>query len=94
MPVDQLQNVAFALAVVLACVYALSLVAKRLRQGHSAKAGDCHIISSTFVGPKERVVLLKVRDKELLIGIGPTHMCALGEFQVEGETTACSPEQS
>lgn len=80
---DQLQTVAVALGAVLACVFVLSFVAKQLRQKVGVTQKSCEILSSTYLGPKERVVLLKVRDKEVLIGVGPTHMCALGEFQSE-----------
>lgn len=77
---DQLQTVAVALGAVLACVLVLSFVAKQLRQRVGMTNKNCEILSSTYLGPKERVVLLKVRDREVLIGVGPTHMCALGEF--------------
>lgn len=77
---DQLQTVALALGAVLSCVFVLSLIAKHLRQRVGVKESTCEILSSTYLGPKERVVLLRVHDKQVLIGVGPTHMCALGEF--------------
>jgi flagellar biogenesis protein FliO len=77
---DQLQTVALALAAVLSCVFALSLIAKHLRQRVGVTESACEILSSTYLGPKERVILLRVHDKQVLIGVGPTHMCALGEF--------------
>ena len=86
MSLDQVQSVVVALAVVLACVYGLSLVAKRMRGQLGSQQSDCEILSSTFVGPKERLLLLRVRDKELLIGVGQNHMCRLGEFPV-GDAT-------
>jgi len=88
---DQLQTVALALAAVLACMFGLALVIKQLRQRVSFTQSGCEILSSTYLGPKERVVLLRVRDKEVLIGVGPTHMCALGEFP-SSTTTASSPD--
>ena len=94
-PFDQLQSVALALGAVLACVLVLSFVAKQLRQRVGVNQTDCEILSSTYLGPKERVVLLRVHDKEVLIGVGPTHMCALGEFTPAAaaeETTAAAKE--
>jgi len=80
---DQLRTVAISLALVLACLFLLSFVAKKVR-GRAGQTLDqrCEIISSTYVGPKERILLMRVRDKEVLIGVGPSHMCALGEFDV------------
>lgn len=91
---DQLQTVAFALAVVLTCVFGLSLIAKHLRARVGVTQNTCEILSSTYLGPKERVVLLRVHDKDVLIGVGPTHMCALGEFSNVEEAAADDAEVS
>lgn len=90
---DQLQTVSVALAAVLACVFVLSLIAKKLRTRVGVTQSSCEILSSTYLGPKERVVLLRVHDKEVLIGVGPTHMCALGEFSsVEANAVVVNEE--
>lgn len=89
---DQLQTVSVALAAVLACVFVLSFIAKKLRTRVGVTQSSCEILSSTYLGPKERVVLLRVHDKEVLIGVGPTHMCALGEFSSVDAKDVVVPE--
>ncbi len=92
---DQLQTISVALAAVLACVFALSFIAKKLRTRVGVTQSSCEILSSTYLGPKERVVLLRVHDKEVLIGVGPTHMCALGEFSsVESDNVVANIQSS
>ena len=77
---DHLQNLILSLLLVLGCIVVLSWALRRLRNGPLASNGEFEVLGATYLGPKERVVLLKVRDKELLIGLGPNHMCSLGEF--------------
>lgn len=91
---DQLQTVSLALAAVLACVFVLSFIAKKLRTRVGVTQSSCEILSSTYLGPKERVVLLRVHDKEVLIGVGPTHMCALGEFSTVDDNDVIADMES
>lgn len=77
---DHLQNLVVSLVMVLGCIAGLVWLLKRVRGMGQGARRDFEILGATYLGPKEKVVLLKVRNRELLIGLGPNHMCALGEF--------------
>ena len=44
------------------------------------QGGDIKVVASTFLGPKERVLLLEVQDRQILVGVNPNCIQALGEF--------------
>ena len=76
----QLQSMVLSLGLVIALMLALAWSAKTLRQRAQPGGAELEVLSATHVGPKERVVLLRVRDRELLLGVGPQSVTALGEF--------------
>lgn len=75
-------QVAMALALIIALVVGLGFVIKRLNQGGLRQGGDIKVVASTFLGPKERVLLLEVSDRHILIGVNPNSIQALSEFPV------------
>ncbi len=47
------------------------------------------VLESTSVGPRQKLALVRVGTQELLVGVSPGHMTALGQWTVaEGETPA------
>ena len=73
-------QVALALALIVALVVGLGFVIKRLNQGGLRQGGDIKVVASTFLGPKERVLLLEVNDRQILVGVNPNCIQALSEF--------------
>lgn len=59
---------------VLAVLGVLAFVAKRLRQGNAYRSGVIEIISGVSLGGREKVVLLRVGDDEVLVGMSPSGM--------------------
>lgn len=70
-----------SLGLVVALMLALAWAAKALRQRVQPGGSELEVLSATHVGPKERIVLVRVRDRELLLGVGPQAVTALGEFE-------------
>lgn len=66
-----LVSVTLALLLVLAAIVALAWLARRMRMLGNRAAGALEILASMPLGAKERAVLLKVGDTQLLLGIAP-----------------------
>ncbi len=71
-----LLRMVLSLALVLGLVGAFAWLAKRFRGGQ-LQGGLIQIVSGLSLGPKERVVLLRVGDEEVLVGLSPAGMSRL-----------------
>lgn len=78
-----------SLAVVLALVGVFAWLAKRFRGGQM-QGGLIQIVSGLSLGPKDRVVLLRVGQEEVLVGVSPAGMRALHVMQKPTSATAFS----
>lgn len=67
----------FSLALIIALIFAVSWVLKRLRLANPRGRGDIAVLAELGVGPRDRVVLLGVGDAQLLIGVGASGIVAL-----------------
>jgi len=66
-----LAQVTFALLLVLVAIFAVAWVARRMR-GLNNRVGDAiDILADVSLGQKERAVLLKVGEKQILVGVAP-----------------------
>jgi flagellar protein FliO/FliZ len=63
-----LGEVTLALAVVLAAIFALAWLVRRLRLA-TGRAGPLAVLAEVRLGPKERAVLVKVGAAQLLVGV-------------------------
>ncbi len=66
-----------SLGVVLGLVAALAWVARRLRAGGRLKSGLIEVVSGVSLGAREKVVLLRVGQEQVLVGVSPAGMRAL-----------------
>lgn len=61
-----------SLALVVGLIFALGWVAQRLRGLRAARgAGDLQMLGGVAVGNKERVVVLRVGEDHLVVGVAP-----------------------
>ncbi|MGC3965369.1 MAG: flagellar biosynthetic protein FliO [Rhodocyclaceae bacterium] len=67
----------FGLAVVLAALFGALRLLRRVQGSRPGLAGNLKVLSATAVGPRERVVLVSVADKVLVLGVAPGHINAL-----------------
>lgn len=82
-----LASVTFALLVVLAAIFAVAWVARRVR-GISNRVGNAiDVLADVPLGPKERAVLLKVGAEQVLIGVAPGRVSALHVLREPVEVT-------
>jgi len=72
-----LVSVTFALLVVLAAIFAVAWLARRVR-GIGSRVGQAiDVLADMPLGPKERAVLLKVGSEQILVGVAPGRVSAL-----------------
>lgn len=72
-----LASVTLALLAVLAAIFGLAWLARRMRTFGARAVGALEILASMPLGAKERAVLMKVGDTQILLGISPGRVNAL-----------------
>ncbi|MGH8258850.1 MAG: flagellar biosynthetic protein FliO [Steroidobacteraceae bacterium] len=76
MGVGSLTEVTLALAVVLAAIFGLAWLVRRVR-GVAGAASALGVLAEVRLGPKERAVLVKIGTQQLLIGVAPGRVSTL-----------------
>lgn len=76
----ELLRVAVGLLSVLLLIMALSWIVKRLHGVHLGSSKGFQSIASMILGPKEKITLLKVGTRYLLLGSGSGHVTLLYDF--------------
>lgn len=79
----ELIRIVMGLASVLLLIMILSWVVKRLQGVHLGAAKGFQSIASMMLGPKERITLIKVGPRYLLLGFGAGHVSLLYDFGEE-----------
>jgi flagellar protein FliO/FliZ len=74
--VGGLGEVTLALAVVLAAIFGLAWVVRRVR-GVAGSASVLGVLAEVRLGPKERALLVKVGTQQLLVGVAPGQVATL-----------------
>lgn len=74
--VGSLTEVTLALAVVLAAIFGLAWLMRRVR-GIAGSASALGVLAEVRLGPKERAVLVKVGGEQLLLGVAPGRVATL-----------------
>jgi len=70
-------SVTLALLVVLAAIFALAWLARRVR-GFGNRVGNAiEVLADVPLGPKERAVLIKLGAEQILVGVAPGRVSAL-----------------
>ncbi|HEY2035604.1 MAG TPA: flagellar biosynthetic protein FliO [Steroidobacteraceae bacterium] len=90
-----LASVTLALLIVLAAIFAVAWVARRVRGVGNRVGNAIDVLADVPLGPKERAVLLKVGTEQVLIGVAPGRVSALHVLrepvEVTKATTATGP---
>jgi flagellar protein FliO/FliZ len=75
--VASVAQLALSLAAIVALILAVSWVLKRLKLGTVRGRGEITIIDQLSLGPRERIVLVRVGESQVLIGVGAGGMVGL-----------------
>ncbi|HEX3844657.1 MAG TPA: flagellar biosynthetic protein FliO [Steroidobacteraceae bacterium] len=82
-----LTSVTLALLLVLAAIFAVAWVARRVRGIGNRVGNAIDVLADVPLGPKERAVLLKVGTEQVLIGVAPGRVSALHVLREPVEVT-------
>ncbi|MBS0510628.1 MAG: flagellar biosynthetic protein FliO [Proteobacteria bacterium] len=74
---------AFGLAVVIALLFACLWVIRRLSAPRGSAASALKVLGAVAVGPRERVVLVGLGDKVLVLGVAPGQVRTLHVLQAD-----------
>lgn len=88
-----LAQVLVGLLAVLAMIFIMGWVLKKLGQGTIGSNGNLKVVSSLSLGTREKIALIQVADQQLLVGITPNNIRTLKTFDtvvVEAETLTLS----
>jgi len=77
---SDLMRIVVGLLFVLLLIIVLSWLVKRLHGVHLGSAKGFQAIASMILGPKEKITLLKVGERYLLLGSGTGHITLLHDF--------------
>ena len=77
---SQIWQIALALSFIVALVLVLGFVAKRLQTYRGVQGGAMQIVDSTVVGSKEKLILVQVENKRVLLGMNPQCITKLLEL--------------
>jgi flagellar protein FliO/FliZ len=75
--VGSLSQLTLSLIAIVALILAISWALKRLKVAGPRGSGDIAVIGELSVGPRERIVLIRVGDSQVLVGIGASGVVPL-----------------
>jgi flagellar protein FliO/FliZ len=81
-------EVTLALLLVVGLIAALAWMARRMRRFGGGSAERVQVLSDRSLGPKERCVLLRVGDTDILVGVAPGSVRTLHVFAAGANTEA------
>lgn len=82
------------LVITLALLFGALLILKRLQGNRGNQPGAMRIISTTAVGPRERVVLIAVGKQALVVGVAPGRVNALHTLPLEDIPETPAPSRA
>jgi flagellar protein FliO/FliZ len=68
--VSSLAQLTLSLAAIVALIFAVSWALKRLKLAGPRGRGEIAVIDQLALGPRERIVLVRVGEAQVLIGVG------------------------
>jgi flagellar protein FliO/FliZ len=85
---------AFSFGVVLALLGALLYALKRMQSGNLLGMGQrrIRVIDSMSLAPRQKVVLVRVKDQDILLGITAQEINTLASFYLSAEELAADAE--
>ncbi|WNO07902.1 flagellar biosynthetic protein FliO [Teredinibacter sp. KSP-S5-2] len=91
-PKVMVMQMVLGLVVVVACIYGLFWLSKRVGYNKLFRNQSMQVVSSMAVGQRERVVLVKVGDTPILLGVAPGRVSQLHVFD-KNDTSVLPKEE-
>ena len=77
---DGLSSLALAIGAIVALLWIALWALRRARSNGAASGGDCAILRSLALGPRERILVVRVGVKHLVVGVGSAGVSLLCEL--------------
>ena len=90
--VGSIAQLTLSLGAIVALIFAVSWIVKRLKLGTPRSRGDIAVIDELALGPRERLVLVRVGDAQVLVGVSAGGV--VGLTPLERPITVKSPAAS
>ncbi len=87
-------QVILALGIVMAAIFALGWLVKRLGNTHLLQQKNMKMISTMPLGTREKVVLMEVENKKILLGVTPHQISSLHVFDLDEELPQISSSET
>ena len=85
-------SVVISLAAVLALILLVGWVMNRLQRVRRGGSATLEVIDVLPVGPKEKILLLRAGDKQVLLGMAPGSISPLAEIEPAGDLADAEPK--
>lgn len=91
--VSSLAQLTLSLMVIVGLIFLLGWVMKRLKLAGPRGRGDIAVIDELALGPRERIVLVRVGDAQVLVGVGGVVSLTplVSQIAVKGGPAPASP---
>ncbi|QEM83822.1 flagellar biosynthetic protein FliO [Halomonas binhaiensis] len=83
-----LSKTAFSLAVVVVLILTLAALLRRRNRSCQGTGARLRIVGSLPVGAKEKVVVMEVQDRWLVLGVGGSQITLLDTLEAQQETSS------
>jgi flagellar protein FliO/FliZ len=80
--VGSMAQLTLSLIAIVALILAISWVMKRLKLAGPRGSGEIAVVDELSVGPRERIVLIRVGESQVLVGIGASGLVPLTPLPV------------
>jgi flagellar protein FliO/FliZ len=77
---DGLASMTLAIGLVVLLLWAAIWALRRLRPAAGVNSGDCAVLRTLALGPRERLVVVRVGAKQLVVGVGTAAVSLLCEL--------------
>jgi len=88
MSVSSLAQLTLSLLAILALIFALSWALKRFKLTNLRGRGDMSVVAELALGPRERIILVRVGESQVLLGIGSGGLVGLTPLSAPITVTA------
>lgn len=78
---DGLASLSLTIGLIVVLLWGAVWALRRLRPGAGQSGGDCAVVRALALGPRERLLVVRVGDKQLVVGIGASAVSLLCELQ-------------
>jgi flagellar protein FliO/FliZ len=89
--IGSLAQLTLSLLAIVALIFAISWLLKRFKVALPRGSADMAVLDQVAVGPRERIVLVRVGDAQVLVGIGAGGLVALAPLASPVSLRAAPP---